>query len=139
MKLKKFIVNYWGDIIFLLIHPLAISINNRYFRMRPMRIPLTLHLAIAYAILTTVALIWLVVFLKKRKRTLRDLQYPLYFPMAGLCMSLYHLGFRSIYVYTLFTSIERLFVVLIAVRLGLWLKKWHEAKKTQASPENEPN
>jgi len=139
MKLKKFIMNYWGDIFFLLSYPLIPMPFVRHWRTLGIRYvseTFVLCLVIAHIIFTVFAFIWvLFAFKNKHKLALRHLQYPLYCLLAAAYMLVYVLYTDSLF---LFDSAERIFLAIALARFGFWFNERRGAKKAGSTPDQSP-
>ena len=136
MKFTKFIVNYWGDIFFLLFHPFALYIDHLFHSWRFMKMPLTRNVILVYVLFTGISLIWVAAFRKKRKRVLRVVQYPLYFIFTTSAMLIYYFffGYHPFLAGNLFNLAMWLFVGLAIVRFCYWLNKRQARKAGEEKP-----
>ena len=132
MNFKKIIVHYWGDIFFLLLHPLLRLVWSRTSAWRFVDDRLAGFLLTAYMIYTVFAIVWAAVFWKKRSRALRDLQYPLYGFFSALCMLIY---FLDVFPYVFFRLAADAFFGLAVVRILLWV---NERRKKKADKGDAP-
>jgi len=125
MKLKNILANYWGDILFLLTYPLLYDMNSHHLGWWYVDETSFLYLFIAFAVFAVFSFVWVAAFWKKRRRALRDLQYPLYCLTSALYVMVYYVASSS---FSLFRWIDRLFIPLALARFGLWLNERRNAK-----------
>ena len=136
MKLKKFIMNYWGDIFFLLVHPLLYSIRNyTFFDGWYVNDNSILCFFIVCATFTVLAFMWVAFFWNSRRRVLRDLQYPLYCLLAATYLLVYYLDNHSYFLYQL---TDRIFIAIALARFGFWFNERRGAKKADSTPDQSP-